>query len=82
MAVEKVTFTLPKELVQRLGEVPAGKRSMLVKDALERELARQAAVSTLKGLRRKTIWKTRHHRDLQSVDDFGNYKAVKSRVSG
>jgi len=31
MAVEKVTFTLPEELVRRLEKVPAGKRSMLVK---------------------------------------------------
>jgi hypothetical protein len=82
MAVEKVTFTLPTELIQRLAKIPAGKRSMLVKDALERELARRSAVSALKRLRGKTIWKARHHRDLQSVEDFGSYRPVRSRVTG
>ncbi len=38
MAVEKVTFTLPEKLVRRLGRIPAGKRSMVVKEAVEREL--------------------------------------------
>ncbi len=37
MAVEKVTFTLPEELVRRLEKVPAGKRSMLVRKAVEKE---------------------------------------------
>ena len=36
MAAEKVTFTLPKQLVRRLERVPAGKRSSVVKEALER----------------------------------------------
>ena len=45
MAVEKITFTLPEELVRRLEKVPAGKRSMLVKTAVEKELDREAAIA-------------------------------------
>jgi len=82
MAVEKVTFTLPEELIRRLGEIPAGKRSMVVKEALERELARRSAVAALKMLRGKSIWKARHHRDLQSSEDFGKYRPARSRVTG
>lgn len=33
MAVEKVTFTLPEELLRRLEKIPAGKRSMVVREA-------------------------------------------------
>lgn len=54
MAVEKVTFTLPEELVRRLSKVPAGKRSLLVAEAVKRELNRRATVETLKKLRRSS----------------------------
>ncbi len=80
MVVEKVTFTLPEELVRRLEEVPAGKRSMLVKQAVERELDRQAAVATLRGLQTKQIWKERNHPNLRTPKDLGQYRAIKSRL--
>lgn len=82
MAVEKVTFTLPEELVRRLEKVPAGKRSMLVKKAVEKELDREAAVATLRRMRGKTIWKEKHHPDLLTAKDFARFKPLKSRLTG
>jgi hypothetical protein len=82
MAVEKVTFTLPKELVRRLADIPAGKRSMLVKHAVEKELDREAAVAALRRMRGKAIWKEKYHPDLLTTKDFGRYKAIKSRLTG
>lgn len=82
MAVEKVTFTLPEELVRRLEKVPAGKRSMLVKKAVERELDRKSAEATLKRLGGKAIWKEKHHPDLVASKDFAHYKPLKSRLTG
>jgi len=82
MAVEKVTFTLPEDLVRRLEKIPAGKRSMVVKEAVERELDRQAAISVLKRLRDKPIWQERHHPDLRAPKDFARYKPIKSRLAG
>ena len=82
MAVEKVTFTLPEELVRRLEKVPAGKRSMLVKQAVEKELDREAAVAIMKTMRGKAIWKEKHHPDLLSSKDFARYRPIKSRITG
>ncbi len=82
MAVEKVTFTLPEELVRRLEKVPAGKRSMLVKKAVEKELDREAAVAALRRMKGKSIWKEEHHPDLLSSKDFARYKPLKSRIAG
>ena len=82
MAAEKVTFTLPETLVRKLEKVPVGRRSMVVKEALERELQRQAAVGVLKRLRGKTIWAEKHHPDLRSPKDFARYRSLKSRLTG
>ena len=82
MAVEKVTFTLPEELVRRLEKVPAGRRSLLVKEAVERELDRRAAVAALKKLRGKPIWSQRYHPNLRTPRDFAQYRLLKSRLTG
>ena len=82
MAVEKVTFTLPEELVRRLEKVPAGKRSPLVAEALKRELDRRATAEALKKLRRRTVWSEKDHPDLLSPEDFSRYRPAKSRVTG
>jgi metal-responsive CopG/Arc/MetJ family transcriptional regulator len=82
MGVEKVTFTLPEELVRRLEKVPAGKRSMLVKKAVEKELDREAAVATLKRMKGKAIWKEKHHPNLLTPRDFAKYRPIKSRLTG
>src|SRR6516164_1071897 len=63
MAVEKVTFTLPEELVRRLERVPAGKRSLLVKTAVEKELDREAALSAAKKMKGRVVWKKKMHPD-------------------
>jgi hypothetical protein len=72
MSVEKVTFTLPEELVRRLEKVPAG--SMLVKEAVEKELDRAAALAMLKKMKGKAVWKKKHHCDLLTVNDFARYR--------
>lgn len=82
MAVEKVTFTLPEELVRRLEKVPAGKRSMLVRRAVEEELDREAAVATVRKMKGKAFWKARYHGDLLTSDDFARYRPIKSRATG
>jgi metal-responsive CopG/Arc/MetJ family transcriptional regulator len=82
MAVEKVTFTLPEELVRRLEKVPAGKRSTLVKRAVEKELDREAAVARFKKMSRSAIWKEKHHPDLRTPNDFSGYRPLKSRLTG
>ena len=82
MAVEKVTFTLPEELVRRLAKIPAGKRSLLVKTAVEKELDREAALKMLQRMKTKPIWKAKHHPELRSLQDFARYRPIKSRVTG
>jgi hypothetical protein len=82
MSVEKVTFTLPEELVRRLEKVPAGKRSLLVKEAVEKELDRATALRLTKKLKGKAIWKRKRHRDLVTVRDFARYRPIKSRITG
>lgn len=82
MAAEKVTFTLPEELVRRLEKVRAGKRSLLVAEALKRELDRRATAEALKKLRRRTAWREKDHPDLLSPEDFSRYRPAKSRVTG
>ena len=82
MAAEKVTFTLPEEVLRRLEKVPAGKRSLLVAEAVRRELDRRALAGTLKKLRRTTVWKEKDHPDLVSPGDFSRYRPAKSRVTG
>jgi len=82
MAVEKVTFTLPEELVRRLERVPAGKRSLLVKTAVEKELDREAALSAAKKMKGRVVWKEKMHPDLITIRDFARYRPIKSRVTG
>jgi metal-responsive CopG/Arc/MetJ family transcriptional regulator len=82
MAAEKVTFTLPEEVLRRLERVPAGKRSLLVAEAVRRELDRRAVAEALRKLRRKTAWKAKDHPDLMSPEDFSRYRLAKSRVTG
>ena len=82
MPVEKVTFTLPEKLVRRLEKIPAGQRSLLVKEAVERELNRQAARAALRRMRGKPIWKGKYHPDLQTPTDFARYRRMKSRLTG
>ena len=82
MSVEKVTFTLPEELVRRLEKVPAGKRSMLVRKAVERELDREAAILALKRMKGKAIWKEKYHPNLRSASDFASYRPIKTRLTG
>ena len=82
MAVEKVTFTLPEELVRRLNKFPAGKRSLLVTNAVEKELDREAALKTFHRMKAKAIWKEKHHPELRTVHDFARYRPIKSRVTG
>lgn len=82
MAVEKVTFTLPEGLVRRLEKIPVGKRSMVVKQAVERELDRQAAVAALKKLGARPIWSERYHPNLRAPKDFARYRPLKSRLTG
>jgi hypothetical protein len=81
MAVEKVTFTLPEVWGRKLEKIPAGNRSMLVKEAVERELDRQSAVAALKRLRGRPIWSRRHHPRLVTPKDFGQYRPLKSRLT-
>ena len=81
MSVEKVTFTLPEELVRRLEKVPAGQRSMLVKKAVERELDREAAIARLKKMKSKAIWNEKDHPDLLTYEDFARYRLIKSRLT-
>jgi metal-responsive CopG/Arc/MetJ family transcriptional regulator len=82
MAAEKVTFTLPEELVRRLEKVPAGKRSMLVRKAVEKELDREAAVAAIKKMRGKAIWKEKYHPKLLTSRDFASYRPIKTRLTG
>jgi len=82
MAVEKVTFTLPEELVRRFKKIPAGKRSTFVKVAVERELDREAAISFLRRMKRKRVWKEKHHPNLRAPNDFAKYRPLKSRLTG
>jgi len=82
MAVEKATFTIPEELLRRLEKVPAGKRSLLVAEALRRELDRRGMAKDLKKLRRNSAWKEKDHPDLLTPEDFGNYRPAKSRITG
>lgn len=82
VAVEKVTFTLPEELIRRLAKIPVGKRSLLVKNAVEQELDRQAALLMLQRIRGKPIWKESHHPELRSLRDFARYRPIKSRATG
>jgi metal-responsive CopG/Arc/MetJ family transcriptional regulator len=70
MAVEKATFTLPEELLRRLEKVPAGKRSLLVAEALKRELDRRTMAKALKKLRRRTAWKEKDHPMLRLGQDL------------
>lgn len=82
MAAEKVTFTLPEQLVRRLERIPAGKRSSVVKEALERELDRRKAVAALRRFTGKAIWKEKRHPELRSPKDFARYRAIQSRLTG
>jgi len=82
MAVEKVTFTLPEELVRRLEKVPTGQRSMLVKRAVENELDRQAALVRLKRMRGRAVWDAKYHPNLVTPEDFAKYRPIKSRLTG
>ena len=82
MAAQKTTFTLPEELLRRLEKVPAGKRSLLVAEALRRELNRRAMVQALKKLRRTTAWKEKYHPNLLSPEEFSSHRPAKSRFTG
>ena len=82
MAVVKATFTIPEELLRRLEKVPAGQRSLLVAEAIKRELDRKSLAEELKKLKRRTVWKEKDHPDLVSPDDFSRYRPAKSRVTG
>lgn len=82
MAVVKATFTIPEELLSRLEKVPAGKRSLLVAEAIKRELNRKALAEDLKKLKRRTVWKEKDHPDLLTPEDFSRYRPAKSRVTG
>lgn len=79
MPAEKVTFTLPDDLVRRLAEIPAGERSRFVKEAVARELKRQSALAALRRYRGKAIWKDRYHPDLSTSEKVARYRAAKSR---
>ena len=81
MAVVKATFTIPEELLSRLEKVPAGKRSLLVAEAIKRELNRKALAEDLKKLKRRTVWKEKDHPDLLTPEDFSRYRPAKSRVT-
>ena len=82
MGAEKATFTLPAEVLRRMEKVPAGKRSLLVAEAVRRELDRRAMAGALKKLRRRTAWREKDHPDLLSPEDFSRYRPAKSRVTG
>lgn len=82
MAVVKATSTIPEELLRRLEKVPAGKRSLLVAEAIKRELNRKSLAKALKKLKRRTVWKEKDHPDLLSPEDFSRYRPDKSRVTG
>lgn len=81
MTIKKITFTLPKELVRRLEKVPPGKRSLLVKRAVEKELDREAAVEIVKRLRGKTIWREKDHPNLRTAKDFSQHRPMKGRLT-
>jgi hypothetical protein len=78
MTMRKITFNLPEELIRRLKKLPTGKRSMLVKLAVEKELDREAAAANFKRIRGKTIWNKKHHPDLLTPEDFAHYRPMKS----
>jgi hypothetical protein len=82
MPAEKATFTLPDELVRKLEKVPAGKRSLLVAEALRREFDRRAAVDALKKLRHRSVWRNKDHPDLLSDEEIVRYRPAGSRVTG
>jgi hypothetical protein len=81
MTMQKVTFSLPEELIRRLQKLSVRKRTMLVRLAVEKELDRQAALAVIKRMRKKTIWKKRHHPDLLTTRDFARYRPAKSRLT-
>jgi metal-responsive CopG/Arc/MetJ family transcriptional regulator len=82
MSVEKVTFTLPEELVRRLEKIPSGLRSKLVKEAVDRELKRRSAIDQLRKLQGKVIWKDKYHPDLRIPKNLAHYRPAKSRLTG
>ena len=82
MAIVKATFTIPEELLRRLEKVPVGKRSLLVAEAIKRELNRKSLAKALKKLKRRIVWKEKDHPDLLSPEDFSRYRPAKSRVTG
>ena len=81
MAVKKVTFALPVELVRRLKKVSAEKRSTFVKEAVERELSRQAAVAMLKRIGGKAVWKVEHHVKPGSRESITALERLRKRRS-
>ena len=78
MTMRKIAFSLPGELIRRLKKLPARKRSMLVKLAVEKELDREAAAANFKRIRGKIIWNKKHHPDLLTPEDFAHYRPMKS----
>ena len=78
MTMRKIAFSLPGELIRRLKKLPARKRSMLVKLAVEKELDREAAAANLKRIRKKTIWNKKNHPDLLTPEDFAHYRRMKT----
>ena len=78
MTMRKIAFSLPGELIRRLKKLPARKRSMLVKLAVEKELDREAAAANFKRIRGKTIWNKKHHPDLLTPEDFAHYRPMKT----
>ncbi len=70
MTIQKITFSLPRELIGRLKKLTSANRSLLVQLAVEKELDRKAAVAKLKRMRGKPIWKKQHHPDLLTPEDF------------
>ena len=82
MAIERVSFTLPEELVLRLKKIPPGKRSKFVKVAVERELKRKAVILFLAKMKGKTVWKQKHHHNLRGPDELSKYRPLKRSLTG
>jgi hypothetical protein len=78
MRNQKISFSLPEELIGRLKNLTPAKRNLLVKLALEKELDREAAAAKLKTMRGKAIWKKKHHPDLLTPEDFAHYRSRKN----
>lgn len=76
MTSKRFNFTFSEKAAKKLKKIPAGQRSNYIEELITRDFESNDLATFIKEYkkRKKPIWTDKNHPDLNTPEDFANYR--------